>query len=147
MTNLKDILIKKNYYSLPNENLTDEVFIPGIESSVFAQFQKNPEHFISETSRLINEQKATLLYQEIERNTLFVSPIPKEDRSLMNIPFVFSKEMDESDFLSFCQKRGLMTLKGHRSVGGFRASIYNAMPVEGVEALVSAMKEYESING
>ncbi len=100
-----------------------------------------------DTIEQINEQKATLLYQEIERNTLFVSPIPKEDRSLMNIPFVFSEEMDESDFLSFCQKRGLMTLKGHRSVGGFRASIYNAMPVEGVEALVSAMKEYESING
>jgi len=95
----------------------------------------------------INEKKAGLLYSEIERNTLFTSPITEEDRSMMNIPFVFTEDRNEADFLSFCENRGLMTLKGHRSVGGFRASIYNAMPIEGVEALVSAMKEYESING
>lgn len=85
------------------------------------------------------------LYDEIERNSLFVSPIEKEDRSLMNVPFIFSSEGKDEDFLSFCDKRGLKTLKGHRSVGGFRASIYNAMPEEGVNALVQAMKDYESI--
>jgi len=95
----------------------------------------------------INEKKAIILYNEIERNTLFKSPVNKEDRSMMNIPFVFTEDRDEADFLSFCENRGLMTLKGHRSVGGFRASIYNAMPIEGVESLVTAMKEYELING
>ena len=89
-----------------------------------------------------NKSKAKLLYDEIERNPLFTSPIAEEDRSLMNVPFIFADEGDEAHFLDFCAKRGLVTLKGHRSVGGFRASIYNAMPVEGVETLVKAMWDY-----
>ena len=91
-----------------------------------------------------NKVKADKLYAEIERNLLFKSPIAEEDRSLMNVPFVFAEDGDEKEFLDFCTKRGLMTLKGHRSVGGFRASIYNAMPEAGVDALVAAMREYES---
>ena len=91
-----------------------------------------------------NKLKADKLYKEIERNSLFVSPIAKEDRSIMNVPFIFSNESDEENFLSFCNDRGLRTLKGHRSVGGFRASIYNAMPEAGVDALIQAMKDYES---
>ena len=93
----------------------------------------------------INLRKAMKLYDEIERNSLFTSPIQESDRSLMNVPFIFSNKGNDNDFLSFCDKRGLKTLKGHRSVGGFRASIYNAMPEEGVDALVQAMKDYESI--
>ena len=89
-----------------------------------------------------NKRKAEKLYKEIERNPIFASPIPKEDRSLMNVPFIFTNGGDESDFLSFCDGRGLKTLKGHRSVGGFRASIYNAMPEAGVDALIRAMQEY-----
>jgi len=97
-----------------------------------------------EAMAVINEQKAKKLYLEIERNSLFKSPIAVEDRSLMNIPFVFSESgLEDHDFLSFCEEQGLMTLKGHRSVGGFRASIYNAMPEEGVDALIRAMQEYE----
>ena len=91
-----------------------------------------------------NLRKAMKLYEEIERNSLFVSPIKEEDRSLMNVSFIFSSKGKDDDFLSFCHKRGLKTLKGHRSVGGFRASIYNAMPEAGVDALVQAMKDYES---
>ncbi|MBT3838729.1 MAG: 3-phosphoserine/phosphohydroxythreonine transaminase [Candidatus Marinimicrobia bacterium] len=92
----------------------------------------------------INEQKSKKLYDEIERNSLFKSPIVEEDRSLMNVPFIFDKEgLDDKDFLQFCHERGLRTLKGHRSVGGFRASIYNAMPELGVDTLIAAMKEYE----
>ena len=91
-----------------------------------------------------NKLKADKLYKEIERNSLFVSPIAKEDRSIMNVPFIFSNEYDEENFLFFCNDRGLRTLKGHRSVGGFRASIYNAMPEAGVDALIQAMKDYES---
>ncbi|MFL2994727.1 MAG: 3-phosphoserine/phosphohydroxythreonine transaminase [Candidatus Neomarinimicrobiota bacterium] len=93
----------------------------------------------------INELKAELLYQEINRNTLFKSPINKEDRSLMNVPFIFdNNEIDDNVFLDFCLARGLTTLKGHRSVGGFRASIYNAMPQEGVEVLIKTMQEFEN---
>ena len=88
--------------------------------------------------------KAEKLYAEIERNNLFKSPVAMEDRSLMNVPFVFSGKGSDEDFLSFCDNRGLKTLKGHRSVGGFRSSIYNAMPVDGIDALVQAMQDYES---
>jgi phosphoserine aminotransferase len=90
-----------------------------------------------------NHLKAQKLYDEIERNTLFKSPVNHEDRSIMNIPFIYSKKLNEDDFLSFCDKRGLTTLKGHRSVGGFRASIYNAMPESGVDALIKAMQDFE----
>ena len=93
----------------------------------------------------INKQKAKILYNEIERNSLFKSPIRKEDRSLMNVPFVFTNnEITDKVFLDFCLSKGLTTLKGHRSVGGFRASIYNAMPKSGVTALVNAMQEFEN---
>ena len=91
-----------------------------------------------------NRTKADKLYAEIERNLLFKSPIAEEDRSPMNVPFVFAENRDEKEFLDFCAERGLMTLKGHRSIGGFRASIYNAMPEAGVDVLVAAMQEYES---
>ena len=93
-----------------------------------------------------NKIKANKLYAEIERNLLFKSPISEKDRSLMNVPFVFSENGNEQEFLDFCAERGLMTLKGHRAVGGFRASIYNAMPEAGVDALIAAMQEYESQN-
>ena len=92
----------------------------------------------------INIEKSNLLYNEIERNSLFTSPVNKEDRSTMNIPFVFSdSNISDQIFLNFCDNRGLKTLRGHRSVGGFRASIYNAMPISGVNALIEAMKEFE----
>lgn len=90
-----------------------------------------------------NQSKAKKLYDEIERNTLFKSPVNHEDRSKMNIPFIYSQKLNEDDFLSFCNRRGLTALKGHRSVGGFRASIYNAMPESGVDALIKAMQDFE----
>lgn len=96
----------------------------------------------------LNKEKAALLYNEIDRNPLFVGTAVKEDRSFMNVCFVMSegyKEL-EADFLKFASSKGLDGLKGHRSVGGFRASIYNAMPLEGVQALVDAMKEFEKNN-
>ncbi len=95
----------------------------------------------------INQQKALALYNEIERNNLFKSPVDQEDRSTMNIPFVFNEtHISDQDFLEFCENRGLQSLKGHRSVGGFRASIYNAMSVSGVSALIAAMQEFEQQN-
>ncbi|MBD8349465.1 3-phosphoserine/phosphohydroxythreonine transaminase [Dysgonomonas sp. HGC4] len=95
-----------------------------------------------------NKEKAASLYAEIDRNPLFVGTAAKEDRSIMNVCFVMAKghEDKEADFLKFAVSKGLDGLKGHRSVGGFRASIYNAMPAEGVQALVDAMKEFEKQN-
>ncbi|MDR0713217.1 MAG: 3-phosphoserine/phosphohydroxythreonine transaminase [Bacteroidales bacterium] len=93
-----------------------------------------------------NKAKAEILYKEIERNKLFKGTAATEDRSLMNVCFVMNEEYQalEKDFLDFAQSRGMVGLKGHRSVGGFRASIYNAMPVESVQALIDTMKEFES---
>lgn len=93
----------------------------------------------------INQAKAKILYDEIDRNELFVGTAEKDSRSLMNVCFVMNeayKEL-EQEFLSFTSSLGMVGLKGHRSVGGFRASTYNAMSVESVKALVDAMKEFE----
>ncbi len=95
-----------------------------------------------------NLEKAGLLYTEIDRNKLF-SPVVKdeEDRSLMNITFVMNDAYKdkEQDFLKFVDERGIMGIKGHRSVGGFRASTYNALPKESVEVLVKAMQDFEKL--
>ncbi len=94
----------------------------------------------------MNLEKAGILYDEIERNTLFTSNIEDEnDRSIMNVTFVMKEEYKEkeADFLAFATGKGMSGLKGHRSVGGFRASVYNAMPHSSVDALVDTMKEFE----
>lgn len=95
----------------------------------------------------LNIKKADLLYNEIDRNKMFKGTAVKEDRSLMNVCFVMSDEYKdfEKEFLNYAESKGLVNLKGHRSVGGFRASIYNAMPIEGVQALVNAMQEFEKM--
>ena len=96
-----------------------------------------------------NIEKAKILYDEIDRNKLFIPTIADiEDRSLMNICFIMSEEYKELEipFAEFAKTKGLLGIGGHRSVGGFRASTYNALPKESVEALVSTMKEFESKN-
>ncbi|NCC10246.1 MAG: 3-phosphoserine/phosphohydroxythreonine transaminase [Bacteroidia bacterium] len=93
-------------------------------------------------------EKADMLYGEIDRNKLFVGTAALEDRSRMNICFVMAegyKEL-EADFLKFASDRGMVGLKGHRSVGGFRASCYNAMPKESVQALIDCMREFEKLH-
>ena len=95
----------------------------------------------------INKKKAQLLYDEIDRNSMFVGTAEKEDRSLMNVCFVMApgKEDLQDEFMAFAKSRNMVGIKGHRSVGGFRASIYNACPVEDVQALVDCMKEFEDL--
>lgn len=97
-----------------------------------------------------NEEKAALLYKEIDENPLFAGTVTqKEDRSLMNVTFVMAdgyKEL-EGKFLEACKAAGCMSVKGHRSVGGFRASIYNAMPKAGIETLVKVMQDFRKTNG
>ena len=96
----------------------------------------------------MNQDKAALLYNEIDRNPMFVGTAAKEDRSLMNICFVMSEQYKdkEADFMAFAKERGMVGIKGHRSVGGFRASTYNAMPKESIQALVDCMQEFEKLN-
>lgn len=94
----------------------------------------------------INREKAQLLYSFLEKSSMFKSPVRKDSRSIMNIPFVTgSKELDDL-FVKEAKEAGLETLKGHRSVGGMRASLYNAMPLEGAKALVAFMEKFENNN-
>ncbi len=92
-----------------------------------------------------NKAKADLLYNEIDRNSLFVGTVAKEDRSRMNVNFVLNNKEYEAEFLKFCESKNLSGLKGHRSVGGLRASLYNALELESVQALVNAMQEFEKM--
>ena len=100
-----------------------------------------------EAIQKINQKKAELLYGEIDRNPLFVGTAAKEDRSLMNVCFVMAPGFEalQDEFLAFAKERGMVGIKGHRSVGGFRASLYNACTVEDVQALVDCMQEFEKL--
>jgi phosphoserine aminotransferase len=98
------------------------------------------------TIEKINNEKATLLYGEIDRNSLFRGTVEKEDRSKMNVCFVMEDATREKAFLDFATSKGIVGIKGHRSVGGFRASLYNAMPLSSVQVLVNLMKEFETMN-
>lgn len=93
-----------------------------------------------------NEKKAAILYDFLDQSKLFKGTVRKEDRSLMNVPFVTGNEELDAKFVKEAKEAGFENLKGHRTVGGMRASIYNAMPIEGVEKLVEFMKKFEEEN-
>ena len=95
-----------------------------------------------------NEEKAAKLYGEIDRNSLFRGTVAEEDRSSMNICFVMTEGNEElaAEFMAFAKERGMVGIKGHRLVGGFRASCYNACPMEAVDALVACMQEFEKMH-
>jgi phosphoserine aminotransferase len=100
-----------------------------------------------EVMNKINREKSGMLYDEIDRNKLFVPTVTKsEDRSIMNVTFVMNEQYKEleGEFLEFAVSQGMTGIKGHRSVGGFRASLYNALPRESVAALIDVMKQFES---
>ena len=90
----------------------------------------------------LNNEKAALLYEEIDRNPLFTGTVAKEDRSKMNVCFVMSDTALEEKFLAFTKEKNIIGIKGHRLVGGFRASLYNALPISSVQVLVDAMKSF-----
>ena len=94
-----------------------------------------------------NQRKAGILYDFLDQSSLFKGTVVKEDRSLMNVPFVTGSQELDAKFVKEAKEAGLENLKGHRSVGGMRASIYNAMPEEGVKALVAFMKNFDKENG
>ena len=93
-----------------------------------------------------NEKKAKILYDYLDESKLFKGTVRKEDRSLMNVPFITANEELDAKFVKEAKEAGFENLKGHRTVGGMRASIYNAMPIEGVEKLVEFMKKFEAEN-
>ena len=93
-----------------------------------------------------NKEKAGMLYDYIDVSSLYKCPVAKEDRSLMNVVFVTGNAELDKKFVAQAKEKGLVNLAGHRSIGGMRASIYNAMPKEGVEALIQFMKEFEEEN-
>jgi phosphoserine aminotransferase len=94
-----------------------------------------------------NAEKAKLLYDFLDATSFYSNPVAKEDRSRMNVPFTLKDPALDQPFLKGAEERGMVQLKGHRSVGGMRASIYNAMPIEGVQRLVDYMREFESKHG
>ncbi len=94
----------------------------------------------------LNEKKAKIIYDFLDGSKMFNATVQGEDRSLMNIPFVTGNDELDAKFVAEAKKNGLVNIKGHRSVGGMRASVYNAMPIEGCEALVSFMKKFEEEN-
>lgn len=93
-----------------------------------------------------NKDKAAMLYDYLDSSDFYKGTVVEEDRSIMNVPFVSPSSDQDAAFIKGAAEKGLVNLKGHRSVGGMRASIYNAMPVEGVEALIAYMKEFEAAN-
>ncbi len=99
-----------------------------------------------ETMKKLNEEKAKILYDFLDESKMFKGTVVKEDRSLMNVPFITGNDDLDAKFVKEAAAAGFVNLKGHRSVGGMRASIYNAMPKEGVEALVAFMKKFEEEN-
>ena len=99
-----------------------------------------------EAMKKINEEKASILYDYLDSSSLFKGTVVKKDRSLMNVPFVTGSDELDAKFVKESKAAGFENLKGHRSVGGMRASIYNAMPIEGVKALVEFMKKFEAEN-
>lgn len=99
-----------------------------------------------EVMKKLNEEKAAILYDYLDSSSLFKGTVVKEDRSLMNVPFVTGSEELDAKFVKEAKAAGFENIKGHRTVGGMRASIYNAMPIEGVKALVEFMKKFEAEN-
>jgi phosphoserine aminotransferase len=94
----------------------------------------------------INDQKAAMLYKELDRNSLFKGTVAVEDRSKMNVCFLMNDESKQDAFLNFAKQNNIVGIKGHRSVGGFRVSLYNALPLSSVEYLVELMQEFEKKN-
>ena len=107
---------------------------------VFKYLQKNGG---LEAMNQRNEEKAAILYDFLDNSSLFTGAVRKEDRSLMNVPFVTPSAEQDAAVVAATKAAGFDNLKGHKSVGGLRASIYNAMPKEGVQALVDFLKKYE----
>ena len=130
-------MYKRQLYNTPN---TYGIYICG---KVFQWLKKQGG---LEAMKEYNKKKAKILYDYLDESSLFKGTVVPKDRSLMNVPFVTGDKDLDARFVKEAAAAGLVNLKGHRTVGGMRASIYNAMPMEGVEALVTFMKKFEKEN-
>lgn len=136
-----DYKVQAENDSMSNTPSTYAIYVAGL---VFEWLKKQGGVAAMEKT---NRAKAALLYDYLDQTEFYHSPVAKDDRSLMNVPFTLRNADLDKAFLQTTEAAGLTQLKGHRSVGGMRASIYNAMPIEGVQALVQCMKEFERKNG
>lgn len=136
-----DYKIHADNESMYNTPPTYGLYIAGL---VFQWLKKNGG---LAAMQKVNNEKAGLIYDILDHSSFYSSPVAKEDRSLMNVPFRLKSESLDEEFLKQAKSHGMIQLKGHRSVGGMRASIYNAMPIEGVRALVGFMRDFEKRNG
>jgi phosphoserine aminotransferase len=127
--------------SMLNTCATYSIYIAGLVFKWLKQLGGLPE------IERRNIAKSKLLYDFLDSSKFFRNPVPAADRSRMNVPFTLANAALDAEFLKGAEQRGMVQLKGHRSVGGMRASIYNAMPIEGVQALVSYMKDFEKTHG
>ena len=128
------------------ESFAAELLLEEPEQNPFlARFYENPRAHALSTQLYFLLQRVRQT-QGLRQSDLFSSPVDKESRSLMNVPFVTGDKDLDAKFIEEAGKRGLKTLKGHRTVGGMRASIYNAMPLDGVKVLVQFMEEFEKDN-
>ncbi|TGK95160.1 3-phosphoserine/phosphohydroxythreonine transaminase [Leptospira brenneri] len=139
--NLMNFALMEKNGSLYNTPPTYSIYIAGL---VFKYLKRHGGLEVMET---INERKAKKLYDALDASSLFYAPVPEEFRSAMNVVFRSHDESIDSKFLTLAEEQGFAGLKGYRDMGGFRASIYNAMPEEGVDALISFIKEFERTNG
>ncbi len=138
---MSDYQIHAENESMYNTPPTYAVYIAGL---VFKMLKaKGGLAAMEETNR----NKAQMLYDALDASSFFNSPVARENRSLMNVPFTLKDATLDDEFLKDAKGRSMVQLKGHRSVGGMRASIYNAMPVEGVQTLVNLMKDFEKKHG
>lgn len=137
---MSDYKIHGDNDSMYNTPPTYAIYIAGL---VFKQLKAKGGIAAMEAT---NRAKAKLLYDALDASSFFNSPVARENRSLMNIPFTLKDAALDEEFIKGAKARGMVQLKGHRSVGGMRASIYNAMPIEGVQALVDWMKEFEKLH-
>ncbi|TGM59581.1 3-phosphoserine/phosphohydroxythreonine transaminase [Leptospira meyeri] len=139
--NLMNFALMEKNGSLYNTPPTYSIYIAGL---VFKYLKRKGG---LEAMEATNERKAKKLYETIDASNLFYAPVPEEFRSAMNVVFRSHNEALDSKFLALAEEQGFAGLKGYRDMGGFRASIYNAMPEEGVDALISLIKEFERTHG
>ncbi len=150
----KDLLIEKDdlpammqyktYADSDSMYNTPPTFAWYLSGMVFKWLKKNGG---LSNQKIVNESKSNKLYSFIDQSDFYKNDIDKESRSMMNVPFLLGEDSLNSKFLSESEENGLLNLAGHRSVGGMRASIYNGVPEEGVDALIEFMKEFEKNNG
>jgi phosphoserine aminotransferase len=136
-----DYKLQADADSMLNTCATYSIYVAGLVFKWLKQLGGLPE------IEKRNIAKAKLLYDFLDASKFFRNPVPNEDRSRMNVPFTLADANLDSQFLKGAEAQGMVQLKGHRSVGGMRASIYNAMPIEGVQALVSYMRDFEKKHG